>query len=87
MIEEKDGEKGEEDKLDLQPLSDEASFEHPSFKYVPNGHHDWKQQGYYLICKSCGLELAIWIGSKYLLVGIREDGMPIVKTRKSLGFL
>jgi len=71
----------------IKAKSEEANFEHPSFKFIPNGHHEWKQQGYYLVCKSCELEHAIWIGRKHLIVGIKENGQPIIKSRKELGFL
>lgn len=71
----------------IEPKIEEASFEHPSFKFIPNGHHEWRQQGPYLVCKSCSLEHAIWIGRKHLIVGIKEDGTPLLKTRTELGFL
>lgn len=76
-----------EEQEEIKPRSEEANFEHPSFKFIPNGHHEWRQQGFYLICKSCSLEHAIWIGKNYLIVGIKEDGKPQLKTRKELGFL
>ena len=73
---------------EVRPLTSEGDIEnHPSFKFIPKGHHEWKQNGYYIICQSCDLDHAIWIGRKHMLVGIREDGMPIIKSRAELGFV
>jgi hypothetical protein len=72
----------------VKPLVDEGDIDkHPSFQFIPKGHHDWKQEGFYLVCRSCDLDHAVWVGKDYMLVGIREDGMPLIKTRSSLGFL
>ena len=57
-------------------------FNNPSFKFSPNENHQWRQQGYYLICKSCELQHAVYIGPKKLLVGLEEDGTPILKNRE-----
>lgn len=54
----------------------------PDFKFVPKGYHEWKQRGPYAICYSCELEHGIYIGIDKHLVGITEDGMPILKNVK-----
>jgi hypothetical protein len=59
-------------------------FNNPTFKFIPSGNHEWKQRGYYLICLSCELEHAIFIGPDKILVGIDDKG-PILKLRKDLG--
>jgi len=56
-------------------------FTKPDFSFIPKGSHEWRQQGYYIICKSCDLEHAVWIGSKKILTGINEKGDPILKGR------
>ena len=56
-------------------------FTKPDFSFIPKGSHEWRQQGYYIICKSCDLEHAVWIGSKKILTGINEKGEPILKMR------
>jgi hypothetical protein len=53
----------------------------PDFEYIP-GRHTWRQQGYYLVCNSCLLQHAIFIGKDKLMVGEKEDGTPILKMRK-----
>lgn len=60
------------------------NFETPSFTFKPNEVHEWRQQGYYLVCKSCELLHAVWIGSDKMLVGLNENGTPKFKSRKSL---
>lgn len=50
------------------------------YKFIPNGYHTWRQQGYYLVCKSCELQHSVFIGPDFLMVGERE-GKPILKKR------
>ena len=47
-----------------------------TFEFIPKGIHSWKQQGPYLICSSCELQHAVWIGVSKWLVGFEEDGSP-----------
>ena len=56
-------------------------FTKPDFNFIPKGSHEWRQQGYYIVCKSCDLEHAVWIGSERLLTGINDNGEPILKVR------
>lgn len=42
------------------------------------GHH-WRQQGPYLVCQSCPVNHAVWIGMNVRLMGINDDGSPILK--------
>lgn len=60
------------------------NFQEPSYKFVPKEVHEWRQQGYYLVCKSCELVHAVYIGSKKIIVGIDEQGRPILKDRRSI---
>ena len=59
-------------------------FSKPDFTFIPKGRHEWKQQGYYIICKTCDIEHAVWIGSKMLLVGIEDNGNALLKRRKDV---
>lgn len=56
-------------------------FDNPEFVFTPKGIHQWKQEGPYVICRSCEIEHAIWIGIDKVMVGIDEDGKPILKPR------
>jgi hypothetical protein len=41
--------------------------------------HKWRQKGPYLVCESCPVKHAIYIGTDKRLVGFKEDGEPIIK--------
>jgi len=65
-----------------EPKGEILDFNNPSFKFIPKGIHTWRAQGIYIICKSCELEHAIYIGLDKRLVGIDEEGKPILVDRK-----
>lgn len=54
-------------------------FNDPAYKFVPNGQHEWRQRGPYLVCVSCELQHAVWVGTDKHMVGINKDGLPILK--------
>jgi hypothetical protein len=56
-------------------------FNNPNFIFAPKEHHEWRQQGPYVICKSCELQHAVFIGMERLLIGINDTGQPIFKNR------
>ena len=62
-----------------------SNFEKPDFVFLPKDNHEWRQQGPYLVCKSCEVEHAVWIGVEKMLTGLDEKGQPILKNRKELG--
>jgi len=41
--------------------------------------HQWVQRGPYLVCRSCPIEHAVYVGMNTRLVGYNEDGEPILK--------
>jgi hypothetical protein len=59
-------------------------FEKPDFVFHPSGFHNYRQQGYYLVCKSCEISHAIWIGPDKILVGFDDKGQAIIKNRKEV---
>jgi len=67
-----------------EELNETVNFSKPAYTFTP-GNHIYRQQGYYLVCKSCDLQHAVWIGASKIMVGVDEKGIPILKTRKSLG--
>lgn len=77
----------EDNKEDVQDdsESERLDFGKPDFTFIPKGNHDYKQRGYYLICKSCEIEHAVFVGADKIMVGIEDDGKPIMKSRKELG--
>lgn len=58
---------------------EELDFTNPTYSFIPKGSHEWRQRGPYLVCKSCELEHAVWIGIDKQMVGVSEDGQPILK--------
>ena len=56
-------------------------FDNPDFTFIPKGRHSWRQQGPYLICHSCELKHAVFIGMDKVMVGEDEKGRPILKKR------
>ncbi|MBW6431565.1 hypothetical protein K0A96_00080 [Patescibacteria group bacterium] len=78
-------EKQQEEENEVEALKEVGDIEnHPNYRFIPKGYHEWKQEGYYLICRSCELEHAVWLGKDHLLTGIKEDGKPIIKKRSEL---
>jgi len=57
-------------------------FNRPDFKFIPKGSHIWRQQGPYIICKSCELDHAVFIGINKQLIGFTDKGEPIVQKVK-----
>lgn len=77
----------EKDEIKDDSAQEQLDFTKPDFSFIPKGNHDYKQRGYYLVCKSCDIEHGTFVGSEKILVGIKEDGQPILKTRKELGMV
>jgi hypothetical protein len=67
---------------EVEALKEVGDIEnHPSYRFIPKGYHEWRQEGGYIICRSCELEHAVWIGMDKILVGLNKDGKPILKNR------
>ena len=68
--------------MNNQPEENETLQEGYTFK--PQGHHEYRQHGPYLVCKSCEIQHAIWIGIDKILVGFDEKGEAIVRKKKDV---
>lgn len=66
---------------DREAQSETLDFTEPDYTFKPNGHHGYRQHGPYLVCKTCEIQHAVFIGMEKILVGINEDGTPILKKR------
>lgn len=75
--------KGMENEEQDKPEVEQLDFNNASYSFTPKGVHDWKQRGYYIVCKSCELEHALFIGADKILVGLSEAG-PVFKHRHEL---
>jgi hypothetical protein len=62
-------------------ITEEMDFSNPSFKFIPSGRHSYRQEGGYLVCRTCELHHAVYIGMEKIMVGEKEDGTPILKKR------
>lgn len=66
-------------------IKESLDFTKPDYVFTPNENHDWRQQGPYLICKSCEIQHSTYIGMEKIMVGVDEQGKPLFKNRKELG--
>ena len=64
------------------PLREVMDFNNPSFKFAPKGRHKYRQQGCYLVCMSCEIKHAVYIGMKKMMVGEDKEGNPILVKRE-----
>jgi len=64
------------------PYHDEGQVDFDLASKIKLTGHDWKQRGNMIVCASCPLRHASYIGMKWLLVGIDENGMPKFAPRK-----
>lgn len=51
------------------------------FEFIPHALCQFRQRGFYLVCCSCELQHAVYIGPNKLMIGEKEDGSPILKNR------
>jgi hypothetical protein len=65
-----------------EPLQENLDFSRPDFVFKPNEQHDWRQQGPYLVCKSCEISHATYIGPGKIMTGVNEKGQPIISKSK-----
>lgn len=71
----------EDEEQEIKGDSEQLDFSKPDFVFKPKEHHDWRQQGPYLVCKSCDIEHAVFVGMERQLTGLNEQGQPILKAR------
>lgn len=60
--------------------SEVLNFNKADFEFIPK-NCQYKQEGPYLICQSCPLKHAVFIGMNKMMVGANKDGTPILKNR------
>jgi hypothetical protein len=71
----------DEEILNLKSEEKAYDFDNPEFVFTPKGVHNWKQEGPYIVCRSCEIEHAIYVGMEKMMVGIDDEGRPILKSR------
>lgn len=67
-----------------EEVSEEMNFEvlKKDYEFIAPSQHEWKQRGPFLVCLSCELQHAVYIGMEKRMVGIDQNGKPILKTVK-----
>jgi len=74
----------------VSPIDNEADEVQPetqifnNIQYFPGGEHVWKQQGPYVVCQACPLHHAVFIGIEKVMIGVDEDGKPILRDKESI---
>lgn len=63
------------------PQNETLHFDKPDFEFIPNGNCQYRQQGPYLVCYSCQLQHAVYIGINKIMVGVDKNGKPIIKDK------
>lgn len=71
----------DEEVLNLKKEEQAYDFDKPEYTFIPKGIHNWRQEGPYLVCRSCEIHHAVFIGMEKMMVGIDENGNPILKSR------
>lgn len=56
-------------------------FNKPDYDFVPGATHEYRQQGPYIICYSCELQHALYIGIDKMLMGFDENGKPKIANK------
>jgi hypothetical protein len=67
-----------------KPEEERLDFDRPNYVFIPPGRHEWRQRGPYLVCVSCELQHAVFIGMDLIMTGLDKEGQPILKKRKNL---
>lgn len=75
--------KSRKDEKEDKKIKEELDFNKPDYIFTPKGAHNYRQEGFYLVCRSCDLVHAVFIGPDRVLVGL-ENGEPILKKRKEI---
>ena len=70
-----------EEVLNFKREEQPYNFDKPEYVFFPKGNHTWRQEGPYVVCRSCELHHAVYIGMDKIMVGIDKEGRPILKPR------
>jgi hypothetical protein len=68
----------DEEVLNLKKEEQAYDFDNPEFTFIPKGIHNWRAEGIYLVCRSCEIHHAVYIGPNKIFIGIDSDGKPML---------
>ncbi len=66
---------------DKEPTIESLDFSKPDYQFTPGAYHEWRQKGFFMVCKSCEIMHAVYIGPEKILIGLDEKGQPLFKKR------
>lgn len=78
-----DNEKNE-DIQEVEEVKAEVEVMQKAYEFTPSGTCTFRQRGPYIVCTSCEIQHANWIGMDRIMVGEDEKGKPILKSRSEL---
>lgn len=64
-----------------EEIEQEGELMQKEYEFIPRGLCQYRQQGPYLVCKSCELQHAQFIGMDKQMIGEDDMGQPIIKPR------
>lgn len=73
--------KTEENEEPIEIIKETYEVDVSQLKSPVGTTHKWFQVGYDIVCNSCEITHGSHIGKDYILTGIDEKGMPILKKR------
>jgi len=75
---------GEKEKIEekVQQQGDVGEEMQAAYKFIPPGTHRWRQRGPYLICTTCEIQHALYIGMEKVMIGENEDSTPKLVERR-----
>lgn len=69
---------------ELVEKPDEGEVYRPDFVFLPKGRHMYRQEGPYLVCRTCELHHSVYVGMENIMIGENENGEPILRRRSEL---
>lgn len=70
-----------ENQDEQEVIVEEGGVMQKEFEFTPTGTCSFRQRGPYLVCVSCEVQHATWIGMDKIMTGEDENGKPIVRSR------
>lgn len=66
---------------DEEQIEESGEVLQKAYEFVPQGLCSFRQRGTYLVCVSCEIQHAVYIGMDKIMVGEDEEGKPIIQLR------
>ena len=71
----------EQENVKDDSIQEKVDFTQPDFTFIPKEVHEWRQKGPFIVCKSCEIMHAVYIGTEKIMVGMDEQGKPLFKRK------